>query len=104
LFVGSGLAICLSGLTRSATLVQGLSGGVPPLLAMIGGAFFPLEAAPAALQQAARLNPVYWAMELLAEGYIYQGVVSQLMPLTVLVLIGVLGTVIGIQGLRRMEL
>lgn len=104
LFVAAGLAICLSGLARSATLVQGLSGGVPPLLAMMGGAFFPLEAAPTGLQQAARINPMYWAMELLTEGYVYQGVAGQLLPFAVLLLIGILGTIIGIQGLRRVEL
>lgn len=104
LFVGAGLAICLSGLTRSAMVMQGLSGGVPPLLAMMGGAFFPLDAAPAGLQQAARINPVYWVMELLTEGYVYQGVAGQWLPLAVLLLIGILGTVIGIQGLRRVEM
>lgn len=104
LFVSAGLAICLSGLTRSATLMQGLSGGVPPLLAMTAGAFFPLDAAPVGMQQAARINPMYWAMELLTEGYVYEGVVGQTLPFTVLLLIGILGTVIGIQGLRRVEL
>ena len=99
----AGLAVCLSGLTRSAPLMQGLSAGVPPLLAMVGGALFPLEAAPLGLQQAARINPVFWAVELLDEGYVYRGVPGQILPLTVLLLIGVLGAVIGIQGLRRVE-
>lgn len=104
LLVGAGLAVCLSGMTRSAPLMQGLSAGVPPLLAMVGGALFPLEAAPLGLQQAARINPVFWAVELLDEGYVYRGVPGQILPLTVLLLIGVLGAVIGIQGLRRVEL
>lgn len=104
LAAAAGLALCLSGLTRSATAMQGLSGGVPPLLAMMGGAFFPLEAAPAGLQQAARVNPIYWAMELFAEGYFFRGAAGQLVPLAVLLLIGILGAVIGIQGLRRIEL
>lgn len=104
LLVAAGLAIGLSGLTRSATVMQGLSGSLPPLLGMMGGAFFPLEAAPAGLQQAARVNPVYWTMELLAEGYVYRGAAGQMMPLAVLVLIGILGAVIGIQGLRRVEM
>src|SRR5690606_16324085 len=103
LLVAAGLAIGLSGLTRSATVMQGLSGSLPPLLGMMGGAFFPLEAAPAGLQQAARVNPVDWTMELLAEGYVYRGAAGQMMPLAVLVLIGILGAVIGIQGLRRVE-
>lgn len=104
IFVAAGLALALSGLTRSATLMQGLAGGLPPLLAMMGGAFFPLEVAPVALQRVARINPIYWATELVSEGYLYQGVSSQVIPLVVLLLIGVLGTVVGIQGLRRIEL
>lgn len=104
IFVAAGLALALSGVTRSATLMQGLAGGLPPLLAMMGGAFFPLEVAPVALQRAARINPIYWTMELASEGYFYQGVASQLVPLVVLLLIGILGMVVGIQGLRRVEL
>lgn len=103
-FVASGLAICLSGLVRSTMLIGWLTGGVPTLLAMTGGAFFPLEAAPLALQKVARINPVYWVMELFEEGYVYEGVAGQLWPLSVLLLIGMLGAVIGIQGLRRVEL
>lgn len=103
-FVTSGLAICLSGLVRSTMLIGWLTGGVPTLLAMTGGAFFPLEAAPLALQKVARINPVYWVMELFEEGYVYEGVAGQLWPLSVLLLIGMLGAVIGIQGLRRVEL
>lgn len=104
LFAACGLSVCMSGLTRNAMLIQWLAGGVPTLLAMMGGAFFPLESAPPALQQVARINPIYWVMELFAEGFVYQGVAGQLWPLSVLLLIGVLGAVIGIQGLRRVEL
>lgn len=104
LYVAAGLALGLAGITRSATLLQGLAGGLPPLLAMMGGAFFPLEVAPLALQRAARINPIFWAMELVTEGYMYRGVSSQLIPLFVLILLGTLGSVVGIQRLRRMEL
>jgi len=73
-------------------------------LAMAGGAFFPLEIAPAALQQLARINPVYWAVEALVGGMIFDGVASQFVPLSVLILVGVMSMIIGVQGLRRLEL
>lgn len=104
LFVGSGIAVGLSGLLRSAGAIQGLGGGLPPVLAMAGGAFFPLEIAPAALQQLARINPVYWAVEALVGGMIFDGVASQFVPLSVLILVGVMSMIIGVQGLRRLEL
>lgn len=104
LFVASGIAVGLTGIARSATLLQGLAGGLAPLLAMLGGAFFPLDVAPAGMQQLARMNPVHWAMELLATGLVFEGGPAQIAPLAVLVLIGTLGIVVGVQGLRRVEL
>lgn len=104
LFVGSGIAIAATGLIRSAVAIQWLSGGIPGILAMAGGAFFPLEAAPSTLQQLARINPIYWSMEALLGGFIFDGLRSQIVPLSVLLLVGILGIIIGIQGLRRMEL
>ncbi|HHT27089.1 MAG TPA: ABC transporter permease [Firmicutes bacterium] len=103
LFAGAGLAVMASGLTRSASQTQVLSGGLPTLAAMLGGAFFPLEVAPAAVQQIAALNPVYWGLEALTASFMYQGE-PLVIPFVALLIIGSLGMMLGIQGLRRMAL
>jgi hypothetical protein len=103
LFAGAGLAVAASGLTRSASQTQVLSGGLPTLLAMLGGAFFPLEVAPAAVQQVAALNPVYWGIEALTASFLYTGRTLAI-PFVALLVIGSLGMMLGIQGLRRMAL
>lgn len=103
LFVAAGLSIGVSGMSSSIAVIQTLTGGLPVLLAMTGGAFFPLDAAPAAMQQLTRINPAYWAMRSLEDGLVLGGVQAQLVPLSVLVLIGVLGMVVGIQRLQRMQ-
>lgn len=103
-FCGAGIAIGISGFVRSEGVMPALAGGLPSLLAMLGGAFFPIDVAPAAIQQMARLNPLYWSMKALSGGLVYEGFASQAVPLALLLLIGVCGIVVGIQGLRRMEL
>lgn len=100
----AGLAIAVAGLVQSSGLIQVIGGGGPSILALLGGAFFPLEVAPAGVQRLAPVNPVYWAVEALAGGFVYDGFSSQATPLAVLLLIGVTGMVIGVQGLRRHEM
>lgn len=104
LFVCAGLATAVSGWARGEGELQLIVGAVPSLLAMTGGVFFPLDAAPVLLQQLARVNPFYWCVQVLNEGFLYGGAGSQAAPAGVLVLMGVLGTVLGIQGLRRRAL
>lgn len=101
LVASSGLAMALAGFARTEGQLQLFAGGAPSLLAMLGGAFMPLELAPASIQKAAVLNPFYWAMEALDGGFVYQGWASQAGPLAVLILVGVVGTVVGVQGFRR---
>lgn len=103
-FCGAGIAVGIAGFVRKPGALQMLAGGMPSLLAMLGGAFFPIDVAPAAIQQMARLNPLYWSMEALSGGMVYKGWASQTVPLALLLLVGVCGIVIGIQGLRRTEL
>lgn len=99
----SGMAVAVAGVARSDGELQLISGAVPSLLAMSGGVFFTLEAAPASLRQLALVNPFHWCMELLNGGFLYGGFPSQAAPLGVLLLIGVMGMVIGVQGLRRLS-
>ena len=96
-----GMAVAVSGLARSDGQVQLISSALPALLALTGGVFFSLEAAPPALQRLARLNPFYWYARVLEEGFLYCGPAGQAGPVGVLVLVGVLGIVVGVQGLRR---
>lgn len=103
LIAGAGIAIGIAGFARSEAPIRLLSGGAPSLLALLGGAFFPIELAPTTVQRLAVVNPVYWSMEVLDGGFVYQGITSQVGPLAVLVLFGTLGLVIGIQGFRRLE-
>lgn len=104
IIAAAGLAIGIAGLVHSAGLLQILAGGGPSVLAMLGGAFFPVEVIPGGVQRLAVINPVYWAMETLNGGFVYNGLSSQATPLAILLLIGVTGMVIGVQGLRRYEL
>src|SRR5690606_26947237 len=72
-------------------------------LARRAGAVFPLGGAPAAVQRLTAVNPVYWAMKALDGGFLYEGFASQAGPLAVVLLVGVLGIVLGVQGLRRLD-
>lgn len=100
----AGLAMGLVGILQREGLVDAIAGGGSSVLALMGGAFFPLEVVPVGVQRLAAINPVYWAMEALTGGFVYNGLPSQATPLAVLVLIGVTGMVIGVQGLRRHEM
>lgn len=97
----AGLAAAITGFARTEAQVQVWSYNAPSLFAMLGGAFWPLDSAPATLQYAARLSPVYWSLEALAGGSVYAGGSAQLVPVAMLVLVGVVGTVAGVQALRR---
>lgn len=99
----AGMAVAVSGLAQSDGQLQLISGAVPSMLAMSGGVFFSLELAPASLKQLALVNPFYWCMELLNGGFLFGGPSSQVAPLGVLTLVGVLGMVVGVQGLRRLS-
>lgn len=46
---------------------------------------------------------MYWVMDALDAGVMHAGLSAQGLPLAVAGLVGVLGMVIGVQGLRRME-
>lgn len=103
IFAASGIALGIAGLLRNPGIVQLLAGGAPSILALMGGAFFPLDVAPAGVQRLAAVNPMYWAMEALSGGFVYSGWASQAAPMAILFLFGVIGMVIGVQGLRRFE-
>lgn len=103
LIASSGLAVGVAGLCRSEGQIALVSGGGPSLLAMLGGAFFPLDVAPANVQRLAVVNPIYWSMQAMDGAYAYQGFGSMATPMAVLLLFGAFGAVIGIQGLRRLE-
>lgn len=101
----AGLGMALAGMTRSALQARGIASVLTPALAMIGGGFWPLEVVPAAMQEVARLSPVYWSIEALREGLVYSGTVAgQALPSAVLALYGVLGMILGVHGLRRLVL
>lgn len=97
----AGMAAAVTGFTRTEAQVLVVSYTAPSLFAMLGGAFWPLDAAPATLQQAARLSPVFWSLEALEGGSVYAGWSLQVVPVAVLVLVGVVGMVAGVQALRR---
>jgi len=97
----AGLSAAVTGFARTEAQVQVWTYAAPTLFAMLGGAFWPLDGSPAPLQQAARLSPMYWSLEALAAGTVYDGWPSQVMPVSVLVLVGVVGMVAGVQALRR---
>lgn len=99
----AGISAGIAGLVKNAALLQAVGGGGASMLALLGGAFFPLEVAPAGVQRLALVNPFYWAMEALSGGFVYRGLPSQARPLAVLVLMGAAGFVIGVLGLRRSE-
>jgi hypothetical protein len=61
------------------------------------------EVMHAAVQQIAALNPVYWGLEALTASFMYQGE-PLVIPFVALLIIGSLGMMLGIQGLRRMAL
>ncbi|GEM_PF-2353757 len=103
ILAAAGVAVGIAGFVRSGPLLQMIGGGGPSMLAMMGGAFFPLDVAPAGVQRLAFLNPVHWAVEALSGGFVYKGLESQAAPLAVLLLFAVAGAVIGVQGLRRDE-
>lgn len=103
IFACAGMAVAVAGLVRDAGMRQAISGGAPSLLALLGGAFFPLDVAPANVQRLATVNPFYWSMEALDGGLAYQGWASQAGPVAVLILVGVLGLVVGGQALRRLH-
>lgn len=103
LMAAAGLAIGIAGFARSDGQIQFISAGAPSLLGLMGGSFFPLTLVPAGIQRLAVVNPIYWSMEVLDGGYVYQGITSQIGPLAVLLLFGTLGLVMGVQGFRRLE-
>ncbi|HEX6988040.1 MAG TPA: ABC transporter permease [Bacillota bacterium] len=100
---GAGLGMAMAGVTRSVLQVRNLGAALTPALAMLGGGFWPLEVVPAAMQEVARLSPVYWSIEALRQGFVYAGTVAgQSLSLAVLALFAVLGVVVGVHGLRRL--
>lgn len=99
----AGIAVGVAGFVHKESVMQSIAGGAPSMLGMLGGAFFPLEAAPENIQRLAVVNPFYWAMDALDAGFVYQGAAGQITPFAVLILFGVAGMVIGIQGFRRLE-
>lgn len=102
-FACVGMAVGVVGFVRKDAQLQLIAGGVPSLLAMLGGAFFPLDGAPSGVQRLVVINPIYWSMEAFDGGFLYLGLASQAGPLAILLLVGVLGMVLGVQGLRRFE-
>ena len=100
----AGLAAAITGFARTEAQVMVWSYIAPSLLAMLGGAFWPLDASPAALQQIARLSPVYWSLQALEGGTVFAGWSTQVGPLALLALVGVVGMVAGAQALRRADL
>jgi hypothetical protein len=100
----AGVAAAVTGFARTEAQVQVWTFAAPTLFAMLGGAFWPLDGSPGALQQAARLSPMYWSLDALAGGVVYEGWPSQVVPVSVLVLVAVVGMVAGVQALRRTRL
>ncbi len=100
----AGIAVAITGFARTAAQVLVWSYVAPSLVAMLGGAFWPIDGAPAALQQLARLTPAYWSLEALAGGTVYAGWSTQVGPLAMLALVGIVGMVAGVQALRRADL
>src|SRR5690606_8056113 len=82
-FVCAGIAVGVAGFVTNESRLQFIAGGGPNLLAMLAGAFFPLDGAPAAVQRLTAVNPVYWAMKALDGGFLYEGFASQAGPLAV---------------------
>lgn len=101
LLAAAGVSAAVTGFARTEAQVQVWTYAAPTLFAMLGGAFWPLDASSPLLQQAARLSPVSWSLETFAGGLVYAGWSTQVVPASVLMLIGVVGMVAGVQALRR---
>jgi len=103
ILAASGLGMAIMGLARSAAQVRNAAIILAPSLGMLGGAFWPLDVAPATMQQAGRVSLVYWSMEAIREAFAYAGPgAGQALPLAVLMLFATLGLAAGVYGLRRM--
>lgn len=59
--------------------------------------------APLGFQRLVVFNPLYWSMEAFDGGFLYLGLASRAEPHAIFLLVGVLGMVLGVQGLRRFE-
>ncbi|MBX6376989.1 MAG: ABC transporter permease [Clostridia bacterium] len=102
LVAACGWALAVGAITRTPAQVTNLSALVATAAGMLGGAFWPLDVAPAAVQQVGHLSPVYWAMESVREAFVYGGpAAGQVEALAVLLLMGALGAAVGVTGLRR---
>lgn len=102
LFAACGSAMALAGVTRTAAQVTNAAALASTAAAMLGGAFWPLDVVPAAVQQVGRLSPVYWAVDAVRQAFAHAGpLAGQAESVAVLVLMGLLGIAVGVVGLRR---
>lgn len=102
LVAACGIALAVAGTTRTQRQITAAATLLGTTAAMIGGAFWPLEVVPPALQEVARLSPVYWALDALREAFAFGGPgAAQLPALAVLLLVGLVAGAVGALGLRR---
>lgn len=101
-FAFSGLAMLLAGFCRTEAEANGAGRGAILLLALIGGGSIPLFFMPPLLRTLSYGSPFRWVVAAV-EGPFWRDtpVSEQLTPLVVLVVIGAVGFLAGIRGVRR---
>ncbi|WP_242822396.1 ABC transporter permease [Thermaerobacter marianensis] len=102
LVAACGIALAAAGFTHTSQQIHAVATLVGTIAAMLGGAFWPLDVVPSALQEVARLSPVYWALDAVREAFVFGGPGAAQGPaVAVLFLVGLLAGTAGVMGLRR---
>lgn len=98
----SGLMTLLAALAKTEQAVNGMGWAVMMVLAMIGGSMIPLFLLPPWLQTVSHISPIKWAI-LGLEGAIWREFsnTEMLLPITVLLVIGLLAYGSGVWRFRR---
>ncbi len=97
-----GVMLTISNIGKSEEAVGGAAWGANVMMAMFGGGMIPLAFMPDFFARISNFSPVKWAI-LALEGAIWREFSwsEMLVPLTVLVGIGVAGSILGVALLRR---
>ncbi len=101
-FCFTGIMTCIATMGKSEEAVSGASWGANIVMAMFGGGMIPLAFMPSWMKTVSRFDPVSWSI-LVLEGGIWRDFswAEAALPLGVLVAIGALALLIGMQTLGR---
>ncbi|MDI3299704.1 MAG: ABC transporter permease, partial [Bacillota bacterium] len=98
----AGLGVGAAGIAGTGLRLRATGGVVGALLAMLGGAWWPVEVEPAVMQSLGRLSPVFWALDGVHRAVaLGAGLAQLLLPLLALLLFAALGGMLGVWGTRR---